>query len=223
MDAAGLAVSTTSLIVSTVGVIAALCLNEKGETEMAEESPALQYKRAKEQKKAAAKQKQATKMSAKADRINKQNQIRQKAKEIGYDRPIIMFNKDGGIRIQTEDGEQTYKLVPISSRSTKSLSRSTTKKPTARTPVARTRVAPKKDKRSWVAMEINSRNGESQAIVCPTMADAEARAMTMKKAHRPGSQPSKDCKQGYALMDPSKGIDVRSWFYGYHDGKLYRV
>lgn len=190
---------------------------------MAEQTPAMQYKQAKQQKKEAAKKRAATRMLAKADKISKQNTIRQKAKEIGYNGPIIMLNEKGGIRIRTEDGEQTYKLVPVSSRSIESASRTTAKKPTARAPVARTRAAPKKDKKSWVAMEINSRNGESQAIVCPTMADAEARAMAMKKAHRPGSQPSKDCKQGYALMDPSKGIDVRSWFYGYHDGKLYRV
>lgn len=76
---------------------------------------------------------------------------------------------------------------------------------------------------TWVAMEINSRNGKDrQAIVCGSREEAKAKALRMKNAHRPGSQQSKDCRQGYARVDTSRSIDVKGWFEG-NEGTLYRV
>lgn len=78
-------------------------------------------------------------------------------------------------------------------------------------------------KKNWVAMEINSKNGgDRQAIVCSSKEQAKSKAQAMKKAHRKGSARGKVCKQGYALMDTSESIDVAQWFDG-KKGTLYRV
>lgn len=186
MDWAGLLISGASLAVG----IAALCLNEKGEDKMAEETPAMRYKIAKQKKKDAAKERKATKMAAKASKTNKQTQIRQYAGGIGYDGPIILLN------------QREYGLVPLE---------------TGTAPVRQD------GERSWVAMEINTRTGKDrQAVVCRSRDEAKAKALRMKKAHRPGSPQSKDCKQGYARIDTNKSIDVAKWFAG-QEGTLYRV
>ena len=70
-----------------------------------------------------------------------------------------------------------------------------------------------REDRAWVAMEMNRRTGgDIQAVVCNTRSEAEERARAMKRAHRSGSQKSKDCIQGYARMDVSDSIDVPSAF-----------
>lgn len=74
---------------------------------------------------------------------------------------------------------------------------------------------------AWVAMEINRRTGERQAVVCNSMEEAEYRAVGMKKAHRKGSQKAKDCIQGYAKVDTSHPIDIRGCFFGGYP--TYRV
>lgn len=69
--------------------------------------------------------------------------------------------------------------------------------------------------KAWVAMEMNKRTGgDSQAIVCSSKEEAEARARRMKRAHQAGSQRAKDCIQGYARIDVSKPIDVSGCFSG---------
>ena len=78
-------------------------------------------------------------------------------------------------------------------------------------------------RKSWVAMEINSRTGKDrQAIVCSSKEQARAKAEAMKKAHRSGSKQSMDCVQGYALMDTSETIDVAKAVSG-KGGQFYRV
>lgn len=191
MDWAGLLLSGASL---AVGIVA-LCLNEKGENMTEKETPQMQYRIAKQQKKDASKERKAAKMTARAVKTQKQNQIRQYAGGIGYDGPIILLN------------EREYGLVPLENR--KIVDRAPAKAPS--------------DSGSWVAMEINTRNGKDrQAVVCRTREEAKAKALKMKKAHRPGSAQSKDCRQGYARMDTSKSIDVGRWFAG-TEGTLYRV
>jgi hypothetical protein len=122
--------------------------------------------------------------------------------EIGYTGTVIVLN---------EKGEQVqYGLVPLENRKIVK-ERETLPLPSKPPPG------------TWVAMEINSRNGKDrQAIVCGSREEAKAKALRMKNAHRPGSQQSKDCRQGYARVDTSRSIDVKSWFEG-NEGTLYRV
>lgn len=69
--------------------------------------------------------------------------------------------------------------------------------------------------KAWVAMEMNERTGgDTQAIVCSSKEEAEARAKRMKRAHQNGSQRANDCIQGYARIDVSKPIDVPGCFSG---------
>lgn len=219
IEVASLGVSTASLLVG-IGALM-LSLNKKGEIKMAEQSPAMQRKLAKQRKKDAASARKTAKLNSQADKIEKQAKIRQYAKDNGYNGPIIMFNdKSKRVSIQSPSGEkQTYKLVPVEQKTSKPV-----KKVAKPTKVASKPKATPKSKKKWVAMEINKRTGGNvQAIVCENMDEAQKRAMQMKRSHVKGSQPSKDCVQGYALMDTTKDIDVASWFFGYHDGKLYRV
>ena len=197
MDWASLLISGASL---AVGILA-LSLNEKGENMTEKQTPQMQYKVAKQQKKDASKERKAAKMTAKAAKTQKQNQIRQYAGGIGYDGPIILLN------------EKEYGLVPLENR--KIVKEKATGPLPSRKPIAK--------EGSWVAMEINSRNGgDRQAIVCASRDEAKAKAMKMKKAHRPGSQQSQYCRQGDAKMDTSQSIDVGKWFAG-EEGTLYRV
>ena len=192
MDWAGLLISGASLAVG----IAALCLNEKGENMTEKETPQMQYKIAKQQRKDASKERKAAKMAARTAKTQKQTQIRQYAGGIGYDGPIILLN------------EREYGLVPLENR---------------KIVEDRPKTASPKESGSWVAMEINSRNGrDRQAVVCGSREEAKAKALKMKKAHRPGSQQSKDCRQGYARMDTTRSIDVKGWFDG-TEGTMYRV
>ena len=134
----------------------------------------------------------------KAAKTQKQTQIRQYAGGIGYDGPIILLN------------EREYGLVPLENR--KIVKERETLPIPSKSPPG-----------TWVAMEINSRNGKDrQAIVCGSREEAKAKALRMKNAHRPGSQQSKDCRQGYARVDTSRSIDVKGWFEG-NEGTLYRV
>ena len=182
MDAASLLISAASLGLG----IAALCLNEKGET-MANKIDSSKYSTRKDLKKAYAKE---IKRAAVSD--------------IGYTGTVIVLN---------ERGEPVqYGLVPLENR--KAVAE---RKPPARKP-AKTQTS-----KSWVAMEINSRSGgDRQAIVCSSREQAKAKATAMKKAHRSGSKQSRECVQGYALMDTSETIDVALMFSG-RGGQLYRV
>ena len=120
--------------------------------------------------------------------------------EIGYTGTVIVLN---------EKGEQVqYGLVPLENRKIVSEKR----------PLPKTQT-----RKSWVAMEINSRTGnDRQAIVCSSKEQARAKAEAMKKAHRSGSKQSMDCVQGYALMDTSETIDVAKAVSG-KGGQFYRV
>lgn len=120
--------------------------------------------------------------------------------EIGYTGTVIVLN---------EKGEQVqYGLVPLENRKIVSEKR----------PLPKTQT-----RKSWVAMEINSRTGKDrQAIVCSSKEQARAKAEAMKKAHRSGSKQSMDCVQGYALMDTSETIDVAKAVSG-KGGQFYRV
>lgn len=182
MDAASLLISAASLGLG----IAALCLNEKGET-MANKIDSSKYSTRKDLKKAYAKE---IKRAAVSD--------------IGYTGTVIVLN---------ERGEPVqYGLVPLENR--KAVAE---RKPPARKPT-KTQTS-----KSWVAMEINSRSGgDRQAIVCSSREQAKAKATAMKKAHRSGSKQSRECVQGYALMDTSETIDVALMFSG-RGGQLYRV
>ncbi len=202
MDIAGILISGASLAVG----IAALCLNEKKEgEEVTEETPEMRLKIAKQEKKDANKVRKATKMAAKADKAKKQTMIRQYAGGIGYNGPIILLN--------TEHGEQEFGIVPLENK------KIVRERQTRPLPMKKTEPSEK----SWVAMEINARSGgDRQAIVCKSKADAEARALAMKRAHRSGSRQSKDCIQGYALMDTSDGIDVAAMMSG-NGGQVHRV
>ena len=182
MDAASLLISAASLGLG----IAALCLNEKGET-MANKIDSSKYSTRKDLKKAYAKE---IKRAAVSD--------------IGYTGTVIVLN---------ERGEPVqYGLVPLENR--KAVAE---RKPPARKPI-KTQTS-----KSWVAMEINSRSGgDRQAIVCSSREQAKAKATAMKKAHRSGSKQSRECVQGYALMDTSETIDVALMFSG-RGGQLYRV
>ena len=124
--------------------------------------------------------------------------------DIGYTGTVIVLN---------ERGEPVqYGLVPLENR--KAVAE---RKPPARKPT-KTQTS-----KSWVAMEINSRSGgDRQAIVCSSREQAKAKATAMKKAHRSGSKQSRECVQGYALMDTSETIDVALMFSG-RGGQLYRV
>ena len=182
MDAASLLISAASLGLG----IAALCLNEKGET-MANKIDSSKYSTRKDLKKAYAKEIKRTAVS-----------------DIGYTGTVIVLN---------ERGEPVqYGLVPLENR--KAVAE---RKPPARKPT-KTQTS-----KSWVAMEINSRSGgDRQAIVCSSREQAKAKATAMKKAHRSGSKQSRECVQGYALMDTSETIDVALMFSG-RGGQLYRV
>ena len=120
--------------------------------------------------------------------------------EIGYTGTVIVLN---------EKGEQVqYGLVPLENRKIVSEKR----------PLPKTQT-----RKSWVAMEINSRTGKDrQAIVYSSKEQARAKAEAMKKAHRSGSKQSMDCVQGYALMDTSETIDVAKAVSG-KGGQFYRV
>lgn len=122
--------------------------------------------------------------------------------EIGYTGTVIVLN---------EKGEQVqYGLVPLENRKIVS----------DRKPASRSKTQTRK---SWVAMEINSRTGKDrQAIVCSSKEQAKAKAEAMKKAHRSGSKQGMDCVQGYALMDTSETIDVAKVVSG-NGGQFYRV
>ena len=124
--------------------------------------------------------------------------------DIGYTGTVIVLN---------ERGEPVqYGLVPLENR-----------KIVAEKPPAGKKSAKTQTKNSWVAMEINSATGKDrQAIVCSSKEQAKAKATAMKKAHRSGSKQSRECVQGYALMDTSKSIDVAAMFSG-NGGQLYRV
>lgn len=126
--------------------------------------------------------------------------------EIGYTGTVIVLN---------EKGEQVqYGLVPLENR----------KIAAERRPASR-KSSPSKTqtRKSWVAMEINSRTGnDRQAIVCSSKEQARAKAEAMKRAHRSGSKQSRDCVQGYALMDTSQTIDVAGMVSG-KGGQFYRV
>ena len=183
MDAASLLISAASLGLG----IAALCLNEKGET-MANKIDSSKYSTRKDLKKAYAKE---IKRAAVSD--------------IGYTGTVIVLN---------ERGEPVqYGLVPLENR----------KAVSERRPPARKGNPKTQTSKSWVAMEINSRSGgDRQAIVCSSREQAKAKATAMKKAHRSGSKQSRECVQGYALMDTSETIDVALMFSG-RGGQLYRV
>ena len=192
MDWAGLLLSGASLAVG----VAALCLNEKGDKMTDRQTPQMQYKLAKQAKKDASTQKKAAKMKARATKTQKQTQIREYAGGIGYDGPIILLN------------EREYGLVPLENRK---VARERSIEPSVRPPG------------TWVAMEINSRNGKDrQAIVCGSRNEAKEKALKMKRAHRPGSKQSLECRQGYAKVDTTRSIDVGRWFDG-QEGTLYRV
>ena len=182
MDAASLLISAASLGLG----IAALCLNEKGET-MANKIDSSKYSTRKDLKKAYAKEIKRTAVS-----------------DIGYTGTVIVLN---------ERGEPVqYGLVPLENRKAVAERKSPARKPT------KTQTS-----KSWVAMEINSRSGgDRQAIVCSSREQAKAKATAMKKAHRSGSKQSRECVQGYALMDTSETIDVALMFSG-RGGQLYRV
>lgn len=228
IEAASLGVSTASLLVG-IGALF-LSLNKKGENKMAEQSPAMQRKLAKQRKKDAATARKTARMNSQADKMEKQAKIRQYARDNGYNGPIIMFNEKGNqkqVSIQSPSGEkQTYKLVPVAKKTEKPVAKKVAKpSKVASKPKSKTKPKAKsRDKKKWVAMEINRKTGGNvQAIVCENMEEAQKRALAMKKAHKKGSQPSKDCVQGYALVDTTKGIDVASCFFGYHDGIVKRV
>ena len=123
--------------------------------------------------------------------------------EIGYTGTVIVLN---------ERGEQVhYGLIPLENR------KIVDDTPKRKTPTKT------QTRRSWVAVEINSRTGKDrQAIVCSSREQAKAKAEAMKKAHRSGSKQSMDCVQGYALMDTSKSIDVAAAVSG-KGGQFYRV
>ena len=123
--------------------------------------------------------------------------------EIGYTGTVIVLN---------ERGEQVqYGLVPLENR--KMVAEAPKRKSPSKT----------QTKKSWVAMEINSRTGnDRQAIVCSSKEQAKAKAEAMKRAHRSGSRQSRDCVQGYALMDTSQSIDVAGMVSG-KGGQFYRV
>ena len=183
MDAASLLISAASLGLG----IAALCLNEKGET-MANKIDSSKYSTRKDLKKAYAKE---IKRAAVSD--------------IGYTGTVIVLN---------ERGEPVqYGPVPLENR----------KAVSERSSPARKGNPKSQTSKSWVAMEINSRSGgDRQAIVCSSREQAKAKATAMKKAHRSGSKQSRECVQGYALMDTSETIDVALMFSG-RGGQLYRV
>ena len=183
MDAASLLISAASLGLG----IAALCLNEKGET-MANKIDSSKYSTRKDLKKAYAKEIKRTAVS-----------------DIGYTGTVIVLN---------ERGEPVqYGLVPLENR----------KAVSERSSPARKGNPKSQTSKSWVAMEINSRSGgDRQAIVCSSREQAKAKATAMKKAHRSGSKQSRECVQGYALMDTSETIDVALMFSG-RGGQLYRV
>ena len=183
MDAASLLISAASLGLG----IAALCLNEKGET-MANKIDSSKYSTRKDLKRAYAKEIKRTAVS-----------------DIGYTGTVIVLN---------ERGEPVqYGLVPLENR----------KAVSERSSPARKGNPKSQTSKSWVAMEINSRSGgDRQAIVCSSREQAKAKATAMKKAHRSGSKQSRECVQGYALMDTSETIDVALMFSG-RGGQLYRV
>ena len=183
MDAASLLISAASLGLG----IAALCLNEKGET-MANKIDSSKYSTRKDLKRAYAKEIKRTAVS-----------------DIGYTGTVIVLN---------ERGEPVqYGLVPLENR----------KAVSERSSPARKGNSKSQTSKSWVAMEINSRSGgDRQAIVCSSREQAKAKATAMKKAHRSGSKQSRECVQGYALMDTSETIDVALMFSG-RGGQLYRV
>lgn len=236
-DSASLVISAASL---GVGLLA-LCLNEKPENEQTdsrgkkmscnnsckscssksgncyvknnnavrsrnETSAEARMAEAKRQKKEAAKQRkanrkeaQAAKEKGRALKAEQQKQIRAKAKEVGYTGPIIMFNAKG----------EPYELMDL-----------TTESSNAKSPGTRS-AKPRQSNSAWVAMEINKRTGgDRQAIVCDSKDEAEKRAIAMKRAHRSGSQKSKECIQGYTRIDITKPIDIERCFSG---GSIQRV
>lgn len=209
---AGLAVSVASLAVS----VAALCLNEKPESKNTFEKDEVDKMEGKPTKnkmdmdmKDVRKRKREIKKAKKVVKANVKNEIQAKALELGHTGTVIVLN--------TKEGEMRYRLTPINDGKKKSPKKKAAPK---KKPVSRS----KEDRRSWVAMEINTHTGgDRQAIVCSSMDEAKKVAQSMKRAHRSGSIRSQACVQGYALMDTSKGIDVERWFEPGHEGRLYRV
>lgn len=205
MDLASLVISAASLGVG----IAALCLNEKKEGEverMVNKVDSTKYTNRKDLKKAYAKE---IKRAAVSD--------------IGYTGTVIVLN---------EKGEQTsYGLVPLDGFvngnrkivSNNGASNNGKPKKSNNTKSKSTRSGgSQKTSKSWVAMEMNTRTGGSrQAIVCTSKDEARSRALAMKNAHRSATV-AKECKQGYALMDTSKTINVFEWFSG-NAGTIYTV
>lgn len=205
MDLASLAISAASLGVG----IAALCLNEKKEGEverMVNKVDSTKYTNRKDLKKAYAKE---IKRAAVSD--------------IGYTGTVIVLN---------EKGEQiSYGLVPLDGFvngnrkivSNNGASNNGKPKKSNNTKSKSTRSGgSQKTSKSWVAMEMNTRTGGSrQAIVCTSKDEARSRALAMKNAHRSATV-ANECKQGYALMDTSKTINVSEWFSG-NAGTMYTV
>ena len=144
--------------------------------------------------------KEARKQNREADRVRKANKLTSKARKKEKKNRIREYAQSidySGpvVMFNPGDGMRMYGLVPLGSDT----------------------------KEKWVAMEINTRNGKDrQAIICNSMEEAKAKALRMKKAHREGSQQSRDCRQGYARVDTFSTIDVARWFAGM-EGKLYRV
>ncbi len=144
-------------------------------------------KEAIKEKKAAAAQRKATKARAKAAK----DQL--KAEHSSQQQKIRAYAKSIGYTgpIITPNAKGDY--VDINTSAPKSIASS----------------------KAWVAMEMNKRTGgDTQAIVCSSKEEAEARARRMKRAHQSGSQRAKDCIQGYARIDVSKPIDVSGCFSG---------
>ncbi len=175
MDAASLLISAASLGVG----IAALCLNEKGETKQGETNMAnridsTKYTNRKDLKKAYAKEIKRTAVS-----------------EIGYTGTVIVLNEKGK--------EVRYGLIPLENK----LPARSAAKPKAKPKTQSSKkswVAMEMNKRT---------GSDRQAIVCSSMNQARSKAQSMKNAHRSGSQTCKDCVQGYAYLDTSKSIDVK--------------
>jgi len=200
-----LMVGMGSMVISAASLavgIAALCLNEKGVDEMAEATPGMELKIARQEQRDAAKKRRAAKATARAEKTKKQTQIRQYAGSIGYNGPIILLN------------DKPYGIVPLDGASPKAEARKT---PPRKPSPARSTGC------SWVAMEMNVRTGgDRQAIVCRSRDEARRTALEMKSAHREGSRQSAECRQGYACVDTSGPIDVRGLVTG-RSGEFHRV
>lgn len=221
-------IDEANLVVSTVAMaaaVAALSLNEKdpqessGESRMAKRINPGDYANKKDYK-----------------RASRQEIKRASVEDFGYTGHVIVLN---------EGGRSYPRIVPVPGETERSLRKKfrtgindmaysevgysgpvfVLNKPAnkKRAPAPKKAPARSSPGRRWVAMEMNRRTGgDIQAIVCESRAQAEDRAESMRLAHKKGSARSRDCIQGYALMDPSRGIDVPAWFEG-RRGVVYRV